>query len=60
MDTWDMTGTLAIVTLVAGLIIGVILLMRFLRKRGNRHPMEGERERNYREMLRDAENRRNL
>ncbi|MBF9152992.1 hypothetical protein [Novosphingobium jiangmenense] len=50
-----MTGTLAIVTLVAGLLIGVFLLMRFLSKRGNRHPMEGERERNYEQMQREAE-----
>lgn len=58
MNTWDMTGTLAIVTLVAGLLIGVFLLMRFLSKRGNRHPMDGERERNYEQMQREAEARR--
>lgn len=60
MDTWDMTGTLAIVTLVAGLLIGVVILTRFLRKRGNRHPMHGERERNYAEMQREAEPRKDL
>jgi hypothetical protein len=60
MNTWDMTGTLAIVTLVAGLLIAAFLLMRFLSKRGNRHPMDGERERNFEEMRREAERRRNL
>ncbi|WP_298285177.1 hypothetical protein [Novosphingobium sp.] len=58
MDTADMTGSLAIGTLVIGLIIGVLLLMRFLRKPANRHPMAGERERNIGEMLDEANDRR--
>lgn len=36
-----MLGTL----IVTALIIGIVLL-RFLAKRGNRHPMRGQRERN--------------
>lgn len=41
-------------TLAAVVIIGVILLLRFLRKPGNRHPMDGQRERNIDEIRRDG------
>ncbi|MCX7284917.1 MAG: hypothetical protein NTX28_12880 [Novosphingobium sp.] len=58
MSTMDMTGSLAIGTLVIGLIIAVILLLRFLRKPGNRHPMAGQRERNISEILNEDNNRR--
>lgn len=46
---WLMFGTLGIVVLIA-----IILLLRFLRKPQNRHPMKGQPERNYDEMRRDA------
>ena len=45
-----MLGTL----IVAALIIGIVLI-RFLSKRRNRHPMSGERERNINEIRRDSE-----
>jgi putative exporter of polyketide antibiotics len=38
-------------TLIAVAIIAVILLLRFMRKPQNRHPLEGERERNIGEVL---------
>lgn len=41
-------------TLAAVLVVGVFLLTRFLRKPGNRHPMEGQRERNIDEIRREA------
>ena len=41
-------------TLTAVLIIGLVLLLRFLRKPGNRHPMEGQRERNIDEIRREG------
>lgn len=44
-----MFGTLAI-----GLVIVVVLALRFLRKPQNRHPMDGVRERNIDEIRRDA------
>lgn len=44
-----MFGTLAIVV-----IVGIVLLLRHLRKPGNRHPMDGERERNIDEIRRDG------
>ncbi len=44
-----MFGTLAVVVVIAA-----VLLVRFMRKRENRHPMEGERERNIDEIRRDG------
>lgn len=41
-------------TLVVVVVIAAILLGRHLRKPGNRHPMEGERERNIQEIRRDG------
>ena len=38
--------TLMFVTLAIVLAVAVVILMRFLRKPGNRHPMENQRERN--------------
>lgn len=55
IDTESMTGSLAIGTLVVGMIIAIIMLFRFLRKPANRHPMAGERERNMQEIYQEAE-----
>lgn len=44
-----MFGTLAIVV-----IVGIVLLLRLLRKPENRHPMDGQRERNIDEIRRDG------
>lgn len=52
-----MSGSLAIGTLFIGLVIGVILLLRFLRKPANRHPMAGERERNIGEIHDEVDDR---
>lgn len=41
-------------TLAAVLVIAVVLLLRFLRKPENRHPMAGDRERNINEIRRDG------
>ncbi len=41
-------------TLIAVVVIGTILLLRHLRKPGNRHPMAGQRERNIDEIRRDG------
>ena len=41
-------------TFAAVVIIGIVLLLRFLRKPGNQHPMEGERERGIDEIQRDG------
>ncbi len=47
-------STLMFVTLAAVLVVGVILLVRFLRRPGNRHPMAGERERTGDEIRREG------
>ncbi len=54
MDRTDLTGTLAIGTIGVVLIIAAVLLIKFLRKPGNRHPMAGTRERNIGEIEADA------
>jgi hypothetical protein len=54
MDTADMTGWLGFGTLAVGLIIALILLIKFLRKPQNRHPMAGQRERNIGEIREEA------
>lgn len=54
MGTADMTGLLGFGTLAVGLIIAIILLLRFLRKPQNRHTMAGERERNIGEIREEA------
>jgi membrane protein implicated in regulation of membrane protease activity len=46
MGTADMTGWLGFGTLAIALIIAIVLWLRFMRKPENRHPMDGERERN--------------
>ncbi len=50
MDRTDLTGTLAFGTIGVVLIIAAVLLIRFLRKPGNRHPMAGKQERNIEEI----------
>lgn len=40
MSESDLIPSLAMMTLIAGLIIGAIMLILFLRKRSNRHPMD--------------------
>ena len=44
--------TLMFVTLGIVFLIGIVVLVRFLRKPSNRHPMEGHRERNIDEIQR--------
>ena len=46
--------TLMIGTLVAALAIGIVLYLRHMRKPENRHPMDGERERNIDEIRDEA------
>lgn len=41
-------------TLIVVVIVGVVLLLRHLRKPENRHPMAGERERNIDEIRREG------
>ena len=47
---------LMLFTLGAGLLIAIVLLMRFLRKSSNRHPMDGQPERNIQEIRSDGGN----
>lgn len=44
-------------TLIIVVIAAVVLLLRFLRKPGNRHPMDGQRERSIDEIRRDGPDR---
>ena len=55
MNTLDMTSTLGFGTLVLALIIAVVLLLRFLRKPENRHPMDGQPERSIEQIRDDAD-----
>lgn len=55
MNTPEMTSALGFGTLIIGLIVAIVLLLRFLRKPENRHPMEGQRERNIQEIRDEAE-----
>lgn len=47
-------SALMFATIAVALVIGVVLLLRHLRKPQNRHPMEGQRERNIDEIERDG------
>ncbi len=40
MSQGDLIPSLAMMTLIAGVVIGAIMLFMFLRKRSNRHPMD--------------------
>lgn len=55
MNTLDMTSTLGFGTLIVGLLIAVVIWVRFMRKPENRHPMRGQEERNIGEIREDAE-----
>ena len=57
MNTPEMTSALGFGTLIIALIIAVVLLLRFLRKPENRHPMDGQPERNIEQIRDDAERR---
>lgn len=46
MSETELVPTLMLFTLIAALVIGVVLLLRFRRKRANRHPLAGQQERN--------------
>ena len=54
MNANDLVPALMIFTLAAGLVIALVLFLRFLRKPRNRHPMDGERERNIDEIREEA------
>jgi hypothetical protein len=56
MNTPEMTSALGFGTLILALIIAVVVLLRFLRKPENRHPMDGQPERNIEQIREDAEN----
>jgi hypothetical protein len=51
MSQDELVPSLMLFTLIAVAIIAVVLLLRFMRRPQNRHPMEGERERNIGEAL---------
>ena len=51
MGTADMTGTLGFGTLIVALLIAIVLLLRFMRKPQNRHPLDGKQERNIGQVL---------
>lgn len=55
MNTPEMTSALGFGTLILALIIAVVLLLRFLRKPENRHPMDGQPERNIGQIRDEAE-----
>jgi hypothetical protein len=55
MDTVDMTGLLGFGTLAVGLVIAIIIWLRFMRKPQNRHPMKGQRDRNIGEIRRESD-----
>ena len=55
MNTPEMTSALGLGTLILALIIVVVILLRFLRKPENRHPMDGQPERNIQQIRDDAE-----
>lgn len=54
MNSSDLTATLMFGTLGIVLLIAIVLLLRFLRRPANRHPMAGQRERNIGEVLDEA------
>lgn len=46
MSRTELIPSLMFFTIGAIIVVALVLLLRFLRKRSNRHPMEGVRERN--------------
>ena len=55
MNTPALTSALGFGTLILALIIAVVVLLRFLRKPENRHPMDGQPERNIQQIREEAE-----
>ena len=55
MNTPEMTSLLGFGTLILALVVAVVVLLRFLRKPENRHPMDGQPERNIQQIREDAE-----
>ena len=49
-----MIPTLMLATIVVALAIGIFVFARHMRKSENRHPMDGERERNIAEIRNEA------
>ena len=54
MNTPELTSAFGFGTLIIALIIAVVLLLRFLRKPENRHPMDGQPERDIQHIREDA------
>ena len=55
MNTPALTSALGFGMLILALIIAVVVLLRFLRKPENHHPMDGQPERNIQQIREDAE-----
>jgi hypothetical protein len=55
MNTPEMTSLWGFGTLILALVVAVVVLLRFLRKPENRHPMDGQPERNIQQIREDAE-----
>ena len=54
MSNNEFVPMLGMFTLIASVMIAIVLLVRFLRKPANRHPMDGQRERNIGEIREEA------
>jgi cbb3-type cytochrome oxidase subunit 3 len=54
MSGQEMVSSLGFGTLIIVLIIALVLYLNFMRKPRNRHPMDGERERNIGEIRDEA------
>tara|TARA_R110002072_G_scaffold15856_33_gene62902 strand:- start:7833 stop:8003 length:171 start_codon:yes stop_codon:yes gene_type:complete len=50
MGTDNLLTWLAFGTLIAAFVIALVLFLRFMRKPKNRHPMDGQRERDIEEI----------
>ena len=46
MSTFDYLSAQNLTILLSGLVLGLVALALFMRKRANRHPMEGRQDRN--------------
>lgn len=55
MSGQEMVSSLGFGTLIIVLIVALVVYLNFIRKPRNRHPTEGERERNIGEIRQDAE-----
>lgn len=56
MDTGHPLSLLIYVTFAAVVLVVAFMLVKFLRKPGNRHPMAGQRERNIEEIREEGGN----